>query len=90
MNNLEFRALEIFKSHQFTADDAEALIEHIRNTKSVEICNVEKSRNYDININLSIKRVEIKLLQTSNSFRRWSFVILLFQTFVILALLKNI
>jgi len=88
MRNLEFRALEIFKSHKFTVNGGKALIAYTHDAQSNETNSNLNSRISDLNINLSVRKVELKLLQTSNSFIRRVFVILLIQTFILLALTK--
>lgn len=102
MRNLEFKALEIFKSHQFTADDAEALIEYIREAKSdtlatkKDLYDLEFSMRKDsdsikahmVNVELKIKDLEPKIEQTSNNNTKWFVGIILGQTGLIFSLLK--
>ena len=95
MRNLEFRALEIFKSHQFTADDAEALIEYIREAKSdtlatkKDIENVRlEIRDTELSLIKEIKSLEVKIEQSSSNNIKWFVGVILAQTGLIFTLLK--
>ena len=92
---MEFRALEIFKSHQFTADDAEALIEYIREAKSdtlatkKDIENVRlEIRDTELSLIKEIKSLEVKIEQSSNNNIKWFVGVILAQTGLIFTLLK--
>ena len=95
MRNLEFRALEIFKSQQFTTDDAEALIGYSREAKSDTLATKKDLTDVQIlltkeirDVELKIKDMEVKILQSSNNTTRWVVGLILGQTGLISGLLK--
>lgn len=102
MRNLEFRALEIFKSHHFTVEDAEALIEYIREAKSDVLSTKKDLADSNLNIikevrlldkeikqiELKIKDLEVKIESTSNTNIKWFVATILAQTGLIFTLLK--
>lgn len=95
MRNLKIRALEIFKSHQFTTEDAEALIEYIREAKSDTLATKKDLADSNLSlmkeikeIELKIKDLEVKIESTSNNNIKWFIATILAQTGLIFSLLK--
>ncbi|MDX2191084.1 MAG: hypothetical protein SFY32_14580 [Bacteroidota bacterium] len=93
--NLEFRAFEIFKSHNFTQDEAEALIVYIREAKSEGLATDKRLSEVELKltkeireVELKIKDLEIKMEANSNNIIKWMVGLILGQTGLIFAILK--
>lgn len=98
MKSYEFTAIKIFEKYSFSREDAEALVETIKEAKSEELATkmdmlkLEKEINEikkDINeIKKDIRLLDVKIETSKNSLVLWVFSIMFAMSGLIIGVLK--